>query len=260
MARQARQESSTEYYHVMLRGINRDFLFEQDKDKHIFLGLLSEQQSEKLIDLAGWCIMGNHVHMLVKAERLALSRTIKIITLKFAARYNRRHQRIGPVFGDRFRSECIEDDAHLLGALRYIHLNPVKAKIVKSAAAYEWSSYGEYCNGAQFISEEQRAFVLALFGGNLTSYAEFHALPDSTEHLEIPEDLEMLRRERAAQLLEDFCREKGIERRQHLLSNPEFFADIVMRLTQGAGLSLRQAAELLETSHRRVWQAMQDDE
>lgn len=257
MVRQPRRESSTGYYHVMLRGINRDFFFKQDNDKQVFLRLVKEQQEDNLIQLAGWCIMDNHVHMIIKAEKVAMSKAIKVISLKFAARYNRAHQRIGPVFGDRYRSENIEDDAYLLGALRYIHLNPVRTRMIGTAAAYQWSSYGEYVGGVRYISEEQKSFVLGLFGGNLQSCAEFHTRLDEIEYLETREDLEMFRKEHAIRMLEDFCREKGVIRTKQLQANPKLFTEISMRLTQEGRLSLRQAAKLLETTHKRVYQALQ---
>jgi len=80
--------------------------------------------SDKL-ELVAWCIMNSHLHTIAKAELETLSRAIKVINLRYRARYNRMHRRVGPVFGGRYRSEAIEENAYLLGALRYIHLNKV---------------------------------------------------------------------------------------------------------------------------------------
>ncbi|MDP3058039.1 MAG: transposase, partial [bacterium] len=130
MARQARQASSTGYYHVMMRGINREPLFRRDVEKVHFLELVKEQQASGAFELAVWCLMDNHAHMIVQAELNKLSKAIKVISLKFAARYNHGHKRLGPVFGDRYRSENIDEDSYLIGASRYIHNNPVKAGVV----------------------------------------------------------------------------------------------------------------------------------
>ena len=260
MARQPRKESGTGYYHVMLRGINRDFFFKHENDKRVFMELAAEQQDVNLIHLAGWCIMDNHVHMLVKAEKLAMSKAIKVISLKFAARYNRSHQRTGPVFGDRYRSENIEDDTYLLGALRYIHCNPVKARMTGNVAAYQWSSYSDYTNGITYISEEQKSFILGLFGGNVQSFVDFHTRPDDIEYLESREDVMKLRSEQGIKILEDFCEEKGITRAEHLKASSELFAEISRRLVGEARLSLRQAADLLETTHKRVYLALHGNE
>jgi REP element-mobilizing transposase RayT len=258
MARKPREESLTGYYHAMLRGINREFIFKRDSDKKIFLDLVKEQQEENLFQLAAWCIMDNHVHMIIKADIGSMSKAIKVISLKFAARYNKAQQRTGPVFGDRYRSECIEDDAYLLGAIRYIHLNPVQAGIVSSPSLYPWSSYDEYMNEARYINKHQRLTTLEMFGGKVQSFAEFHARPDDTEYLETREDLEKYRMTVASRVLEESCSEKGIVSAREIHANPELFAEISMRLIQGTKLSLRQAAELLETTHGRVHQAVQD--
>lgn len=260
MARKPRQESSAQYYHVMVRGINRDFFFKRDSEKQLFLELVKEQREDKLLELAAWCIMDNHVHMIVKAGIASMSKAIKIISVKFAARYNKAYERTGPVFGDRYRSESIEDDTYLLGVLRYIHLNPVKAGMTVSPSQYQWSSYGEYVNRAKHISQEQRVFILGMFGGNQERFVDFHARPDDTEYLEIPEDREKYRRELALSLLEAFCAEKHVTRAKQIHSNPELFAEICLRLTQGAKLSLRQVAEVLDTSHGRVHRALKDRE
>lgn len=260
MARQPRKESSTGYYHVMLRGINRDFFFKDDSHKQTLLTLIKEQQEDNLLQLVSWCIMDNHVHMIIKADKANMSKASKIISLKFAARYNKVQQRSGPVFGDRYRSECIEDDAYLLGALRYVHQNPVRAKLTANISDYLWSSYREYTEKSRYISEEQKRFVMGLFGDNMQDFIKFHAHTDGTEYLETREDLERYQRENAFQVLEAFCVEKGIVRAKQVYSDPELFAEVCVRLTKEAGLSLRQAADILETSHKRVHLALRDDD
>ena len=160
MPRQARQESATGYYHVMMRGINREFIFRYDRAKRLFLQLLTEQQTDGAFALVAWCVMDNHVHLLLKADISTLSKAVKVICLRFAAYYNGSHDRIGPVFGDRYKSENIEDDAYLLGALRYIHLNPVKARLAPSADSYAWSSYTEYLDTPRLVDKAQREFIL----------------------------------------------------------------------------------------------------
>jgi len=259
MARERRKESATGYYHVMMRGMNREFLFRLDVDKLRFLEIVKEQQATGLIELVAWCLMNNHVHMIVKAKVTALSKAVKILSLKYSAYYNRGQRRIGPVFGDRFRSENIEDDSYLLGALRYIHMNPVKAQLVNDPASYEWSSFGEYVGESMYIDQGQKAFVLGLFGENMTSFAKFHAQADDSRYLETREDAEKYRDELAAKVLEGFCNELGVTSAKEIQSSPELFEEISRRLVKDAGLSFRKAAELLETTHNRVYQALQDE-
>lgn len=260
MARQARQESSTGYYHVMLRGINREAIYTSDSAKKYFMELVKQQQDNDLWHLAAWCVMSNHVHLVVKSEKVAMAKAVKIISLKFAAHYNRAQDRIGPVFGGRFRSENIETDAYLLGVLRYIHHNPVKANMVQDVAHYRWSSYGEYHDEVKYLDKEQKSFVLSLFNNSLPRFAEFHAAhDDQEEYLETREDAKQYKDEWAIKIIESFCTEKGILVGKQIISNPELFEEISRRLTQQAGLSLREAAKVLEVTHNMVYRALQDE-
>jgi len=259
MPRTGRQVSSTGYYHVMISGSNKEFVFQSDDERRLLLDLLGEQQASGKLELAAWCIMSNHLHAIVKTELETLSRAVKVISLRYAARYNRLHRRVGPVFGDRYRSEVIEDDAYLLGALRYIHMNPVQARLVADPADYQWSSYREYTMDIACISEAQKEFVLGLLGGSARGFTEFHRQSDLTLYLETSEDRETYRLAAAHKALELFCALHGIERAAQLKHDPEIFAAICRQLTQDVGLTLRKAAEVLETSHTKVYQALQDD-
>ena len=103
--------------------------------------------------------MNNHVHFVVKADPSSLAKAIKSLNIKYAMRFNQQRERIGHVFQDRYKSEDIEDDKYLMQVIRYVHINPVKAKLVKSPEEYQWSSYNEYINGSRgaksvYISDE----------------------------------------------------------------------------------------------------------
>ncbi len=258
MARLARRQSESGYYHVMLRGINREFIFQDDVDKAFFMELIRGEQLTGTVALVTWCVMDNHAHMIVKAEKSDLAKAIKIISVKFAAHYNRGQKRIGPVFGDRFRSENIEDDAYLLGALRYIHQNPVTAKLAKDMAEYAWSSYHEYFGTLQYVDAAQKEFVLGLFGGDIERFAAFHALDDDIDYLETREQTAQNREDRAHRMIEQFCRANGIVSAQKIHKNPDLFNRLCRVLVHDAGLTLRKTAEHLSTTHQRVHEAVRD--
>ncbi|WP_340622523.1 transposase [Desulfitibacter alkalitolerans] len=101
----------------------------------------------KLIDpykLLGYCLMSNHVHLLMQEGENNIGRVMKRIGVAYVQWYNRKHGRVGHLFQDRYKSEEVEDDTYLLTVLRYIHQNPVKAKIVNSINDYKWSSFKNY--------------------------------------------------------------------------------------------------------------------
>ncbi|MBT9157338.1 MAG: hypothetical protein DDT36_00319 [Firmicutes bacterium] len=259
MPRSARQESATGYYHVVLRGINREHIFRADVGKLLFLDLVSEQQTEGRLQLVCWCLMSNHAHLIIRADVGAMSMAIKLISQKYSAHHNRRQKRVGPAFGGRFSSESIEDDRYLLGALRYIHMNPVKAKLVDDPLAYKWSSFGEYLGKASFIDPAQKAFVLSLVSGEARDFVALHHQKDETGYLETREEVLANKERVAVALIEGFCQEKGVAKAREVYARPELFAEICHMLVVEGKLPLRQAAELLGTTHNKVYLALQDD-
>lgn len=153
MPRQTRQTSGTGIYHVMLRGINHQDIFEERKDYWKFLRLLKLQthpKDEKGIPLKphcviyAYCLMTNHVHMLIREGDKGIMEPIKSITIAYALYFNKRYNRTGHLFQDRFKSEPVNDMAYFVTLLRYIHQNPVAGGITKNVRDYTWSSWCEY--------------------------------------------------------------------------------------------------------------------
>jgi len=128
----------------MIRGINKMDMFLDKYDKVRFLETLTRMKEEGEYTLYGYCLMDNHVHLLIKEDRDTISRTMKRINVSYSQYFNQKYERIGPLFQDRFRSENIETEGYILSCIRYIHNNPVKAGIVRDPKNYIWSSYSIY--------------------------------------------------------------------------------------------------------------------
>lgn len=143
MARFARKKSKTGIYHIMLRGIDRRDIFLEDDDREKFLYYVFRARELGEFKLYGYCLMDNHVHILMK-EGEELSKSVKRITVGYVQWHNNKYGRIGHLFQNRYKSETVEDEKYLIGVSRYIHQNPVKAKIVTKAENYRWSSYKDY--------------------------------------------------------------------------------------------------------------------
>ena len=133
MARRAREISGTGIYHVMMRGINRQNIFEDDEDFTRFVELLFQMVCP--VDDNGkplpprcifyaYCLMTNHVHLLIREVTESLSSVIKRIGVSYAQYYNKKYQHFGHLFQDRFRSEPVNDNAYFFTLLQYIHQNP----------------------------------------------------------------------------------------------------------------------------------------
>lgn len=153
MARQARKVSGTGIYHVMLRGINRQNIFEDDEDYTRFVELLFQmvcpvdEQGSPLPSRCifyAYCLMTNHVHLIIREASESVSSVIKRIGVSYAQYYNKKYQHFGHLFQDRYKSEPVNDNAYFFTLIRYIHQNPVAAGLSNNVSDYRWSSWGEY--------------------------------------------------------------------------------------------------------------------
>jgi len=125
MPRQARQKSESGIYHIMLRGINQQIIFEDEEDSEKFIETLKTYKAISGYKIFAYCLMGNHCHLLLKVEKEDLVLIFKRIAGSYVYWYNWKYYRRGHLFQDRFKSEPVEDDVYFLTVLRYIHQNPV---------------------------------------------------------------------------------------------------------------------------------------
>ena len=151
MPRQARRKSESGLHHVMVRGINQTQLFYDDEDRRAFMERLRRYKRECGFMLHAWCLMGNHVHLLVEEGRIDLSSMMKKILLSYSHYFNRKYDRRGYLFQDRYKSKPIEGDEYLLSVVRYIHRNPLE---VGQTTAY-WTSFDEYMETPRLADTER---------------------------------------------------------------------------------------------------------
>ncbi|WP_080797179.1 transposase [Arabiibacter massiliensis] len=161
MARSARAVSESGYYHVVLRGNGKQLLFEDDLDRHAFIDAAAEQFAQREVVVIAWCLMDNHVHLLLRDDARQLSRAMQALATKYAQRFNRKGGHAGHVFQERFASFPVESDSYLLEAVRYIHNNPAKAGVCP-VDEHWWSSYREYVGKAELADT---SIVLDMLGG-----------------------------------------------------------------------------------------------
>lgn len=144
MPRMPRDRSESGIYHVMLRGANKQEIFHDDEDRLRFLETMDRYKQISKIEVYGWCLMDNHVHLLLKEGTEELAVTMKRIGVSFAWYYNWKYKTTGHLFQDRYRSEKVENDEYIMAVVRYIHQNPVKAGMVNSVEEWKWSSCSRY--------------------------------------------------------------------------------------------------------------------
>lgn len=159
MPRQARQKSGTGIYHVMLRGVNKQNIFEDDEDRLKFLTTIKYYKKISNYKVYGYCLMNNHIHLLLKENEETLSTILRRISSSYVRWYNEKYLRCGHLFQERFKSEVVETQAYFLTVLRYIHQNPIKAGMTKNLQ-YKWSSYQDYLHDPIYTDID---FVLQFF-------------------------------------------------------------------------------------------------
>ena len=166
MPREARKISCSNIYHAMLRGINRQVICEEDADRRVFMMALKECKDVSGFKLHAFCLMPNHVHLLIEPAGEPLDLIFKRLGAKYVGWFNRKYERTGHLFQDRFRSENVEDNRYFMTVLRYILQNPMKAGMESQPGSYPWRSFLAYKKGIGSITDTQ--YAIDLFGSQET--------------------------------------------------------------------------------------------
>ncbi|WP_122629512.1 transposase [Lucifera butyrica] len=240
MARVARKESSSSIYHVMIRGINKQVILEDDEDNKKFLEVLKVCKELSGYRIYAYCLMGNHIHLLLKVEKEGLEQIFKRLGARYVYYFNQKYKRSGHLFQDRFKSEPVENEDYLITVLRYIHNNPVKAGMSVSVDQYQWNSYNQYIHFASLVDTE---LVLGMMG--IDEFIYLHHQADNETVLDIKEDNFRMTDAEAKMIVKKVC---GTES-----SNDFLYLDIqdrnrFIKELKGKGLSIRQLARITGVS------------
>lgn len=181
MPRNSRKSSKTNVYHIILRGIDKQDIFLSDSDYIKFLNILKENILKYNFDVFSYCLMSNHVHIVIFDKTESISKIIQSIGIKYSSYFNKKYDRVGHLFQDRFLSKEIEDKYYFMRVCRYIHRNPVKAKI-GNMEEYRWSSFNEYTKKPKIIKSK---ILLSLFDEDKNiarkKFLEYHYLSDEQD-------------------------------------------------------------------------------
>jgi len=184
MSRPIRIEYPGAVYHVISRGDDKGKIFRDVADYKKFLNVIKKAKRRYGTIVYAYALMPNHYHLLIETTRANLARLMHCVQTTYSVYYNNRHGRTGHVFQGRYKAILVDKDNYLLRLSRYIHLNPVRAMMVKRPQDYRWSSFGEYAGITDnFVTEPK--FVLESFGSSsaeaISKYAEFCGIDDSEE-------------------------------------------------------------------------------
>ncbi len=160
MARKNRVWYPGAIYHVMNRGNRKALIFKEKGDYQHFLEQVMHAKKHYPFKVHAICLMPNHFHIVVETEMTDLGKIMSKILTSYAMFFNKKYSLVGHLFGGRYKASLIEDAAYFLEVNRYIHLNPVKAMMVKSPADYEYSSYPLFIYDEEERSRDRVARIL----------------------------------------------------------------------------------------------------
>ena len=264
MARQARMLSKTSIYHIMIRGSERQSIFIDEEDKIRFIDTLQTKLKISESKLFAYCLMDNHVHLLIGEGKEDIAKIMKRINVSYALYFNRKYKRIGHLFQDRFKSEVIENDNYISEAVRYIHNNPVKASMVKAISDYRWSSYKNYLSDSkEFIVKET---VLNMFSENrekavilFKEFSEKNSDIKFVEYNEMDEEEKRLKEEtKAKEIIKESLSRKNIFN-DNYMENKQIRNEIILELREKGGFSIRRIAELLKINRGVVQKVVKEE-
>jgi len=161
MGRPLKIECQGALYHITSRGNERKEIFFDDADRDRFLEILKDYHDRHGILIHCYVLMDNHYHLILETPRANLLKVMHGINGRYTGYFNHRYKRPGPLFQGRYKGVLVEKDAYLLALSRYVHLNPVRAKVVEKPEQYRWSSYLGY------VGEEKGSAAYWVFGFNI---------------------------------------------------------------------------------------------
>jgi len=257
MPRQIREKGEFGTYHIIQRGNERKNLFNCDDDKTRFLDTLKKMKEKYNFTIYAYCLMDNHIHLIINDNGNDISKIIKSINISYAYYFNKMYQRCGHLFQDRFKSELIDNDSYLLEVSRYIHNNPVKAEMVNEPSDYKWSSYNIYLGMdkdrlelinrskiLECISEKREKAVKAYIEFVLNKEITEKNIMDIEDQNEQRENKDYIYTiEEARKKLIEIAKKDGIQYAD-LLKNIRARDELIKTIRKNSFLTLKQIGEL----------------
>ena len=191
MARPLRIEYPGAFYHVINRGLERREIFRHPKDYEYFFGLLEHVYEKYGIIVYAYCLMSNHYHLYLQTPQGNLSKAMRQLDGNHTQKFNKSYKRVGPLFQGRYKAVLIDADSYSLQLTKYIHLNPVKAKIVQKPEDYEYSSYSSYIGKAKIPTFLNTKWLLSQYAkskGKAVKELKKHTLKAGEEDWEPEKD------------------------------------------------------------------------
>lgn len=252
MPRKARRKSGTDVYHIVARGNNKEKILERDVDKITLIRILKKSAEFYSVTIYAYCIMINHVHIMIKAEEHILPKFMQHINSTYAEGYNMKYDRCGHVFQGRYYSDCVETEEYYWCCLRYIHNNPVKISLAAEPYDYAFSSASEYFSGSMEVIGEPSYHMLKTRFQSSEEFWQFHRQFEQKSFLDTVEDEHIHNYERVKKIVEKYMFENKIEEVQTILSIGAIKQNFLEDCKQKTGISARKIENILKTECKGV--------
>ena len=243
MPRHSRTKSGTRIYHVVIKGADRQLLFEETKDYIKYLEILEYYKQECNFEIFAYCLMSNHIHLLIRHSiDCSLQTIFRRLNTTYAIWFNMKYNRTGFVQNDRFFSEPVEDEKYLLTVVKYIHFNPTKAGLEQApGASYPWNSYHEYFSFPPKLIDT--SFFLETIGG-IVPFLLLHSVTSEEKCLDIDQSRSRLPDDVALDIVHKISHCNSVTEFQNLTlaQRNEFILSIHKK-----GVSIRQLNRLTGT-------------
>lgn len=263
MSRSSRRLSKSQVYHVIIRGNERRKIFLCDEDRIKFIDILQEKSEEGEFSVLAYCLMDNHVHLMIREGTDQINRIMQRISVSYVYYFNKNYERTGHLFQDRFKSEPVENENYLLAVVRYIHNNPVKANLIEKPSQYRWSSYNAYIGRADNCLAD-REFVLKMFSDDeekwIKMFVNFSQEEVRDDFMDVNEETvqdKKIHNEMDLRLfIKDFLSQKGIsDTDNEWLKNTGIRNELFRDLKANTSLSIREIACILGVNRNIIQRA-----
>lgn len=190
MSKKLREFSNSKVYHIIIKGIDDGTIFYDDEDRNVFLNKLKITKKKFKYKILAYCLMSNHVHLVILIENENLSKGIQSLIIRYASYFNRKYDRRGPFVQNRFNSKKVENQRYFLEVCRYVHRNPEKAGIEKTDK-YKWSSYQEYIKKEKIIDKK---ILMHYLDNNINNFISYTNKNETKQEINRLAEFEMIRK------------------------------------------------------------------
>ncbi|MBP3502951.1 MAG: transposase [Clostridia bacterium] len=249
MPRNARKDNYSQFLHVMVQGINKEYIFAEEIEIKVYLKYLKENLENRKLEIIAYCIMNNHAHFLIYTQDIMeISKLMSKLNTKYAIYYNKKHNRCGYVFRNRYKSEEILTYEHLMSCINYIHNNPVKAKMCKNKKDYKFSSYNEYKGKNIIINIKSIKKIFDSYGIFIDDI--FSHEYELYQFMEYNQSYD--RESKKQEIFNDFCKKNNIIDIKELIDNKQKLKKLSTIMYIEYNYTQKEIAELLGINRLRV--------